>query len=100
MPLAIGPSSAISPANCCRVLQTIGWQFAEPALRVVTTNLVGEDKTLQRQPYHANRERAQRATGKLPANWAEAEADAGLTRDLLVLIREQKADEACDLAVE
>jgi hypothetical protein len=91
---------AIWAANGCRVLSTIGWQYAEPALRVVTTNLVGEDKTLQRQPYHANRERAGRAKGKLPANWAEAEGEAGLTSDLLVLIREQKADEACELAVE
>jgi hypothetical protein len=36
---------------------------------------------------------------KLPANWAEAEGDSGLTGDLLVLIRERKAYEACDLAV-
>jgi hypothetical protein len=91
---------AIWAANCCRVLQTVGWQYAEPALRVVTTNLVGEDKTLQHQPYHVNRERVQRAIDKLPANWKEAEGNDRLTSDLLVLIREQKTDEACELAVE
>lgn len=90
---------SIWAANCCRVLQTIGWQYAEPALRVVVTNLVGEDKSLQHQPYHANRERAHQAIDKLPANWAVAEGEADLTTDLLVLIRERKADEACNLAV-
>jgi hypothetical protein len=34
----------------------------------------------------------------LPPNWAEGDGDPALTRDLLVLIRERKADEACDLA--
>jgi hypothetical protein len=35
----------------------------------------------------------------LPGDWAEATGNEGLTTDLIVLIRESKPDESCDLAV-
>ncbi len=89
---------AIWAANCWRPLQTVGWQHAEPILRVVVASIVGQDKTLRGQPYAANGERVRKARDGLPAGWAEAGAGAGLTKDLLVLIRERKVDEACQLA--
>src|SRR4029077_16101532 len=46
---------AIWVANVWRTLQTIGWQYAEPSLRVVVKSVVGQDKTLKGQPYWTNR---------------------------------------------
>ncbi len=90
---------AIWTANCWRPLQTVGWQHAEPILRVVVASIVGQDKALRGQPYAANGERVRKALDGLPAGWAEAGADADLTKDLLVLIRERKVDAACQLTV-
>ena len=89
---------AIWAANCWRPLEAVGWQHAEPVLRVVARNLVGEDKTLKGQPYAANRERVRKALAGLPAGWAQAGSSPGFTKELLALIREHKSDEACELA--
>src|SRR5262249_25466989 len=62
---------AIWAANCWRVLDTIGWQHAEPVLRVVLTNIMGDKKDIQWQPYATNRERVRQNVKKLPADWAE-----------------------------
>jgi hypothetical protein len=40
-----------------------------------------------------------KAVDKLPPNWAEGGANVGLTKDLLVLLRERKYGDACELAV-
>jgi hypothetical protein len=90
---------AIWVANVWRTLETIGWQYAESSLRVVATSIVGQDKTLQGQPYWANRERVQKAFAKIPANWAEAGSDVAFTKELIAAIRETKAEAACDLIV-
>ncbi len=97
---------AIWVANTWRTLETVGWQYAEPSLRVVVVTLVGEvarkvgqDKTLKGQPYWTNRERVQKAVATIPANWAEAGSEPAFTRELLAAIREEKMEVACDLAV-
>src|SRR5262249_55535218 len=57
---------AIWAANCWRPLEAVGWQHAEPILRVVVTNIMGDAKDRERQPYETNRERVRRALPKLP----------------------------------
>src|SRR5262245_3335144 len=79
---------AIWAANCWRPLETVGWQHAEPILRVVVTNILGDEKDLRRQPYATNRERASKSAAKLPADWAQAGSDAGFVRELLTICRE------------
>ena len=83
---------AIWAANCWRVLDTIGWQHAEPVLRVVLTNIMGDKKDLKWQPYATNRERVRQNLAKLPPNWAgplvASPAASGFVRELLALWRE------------
>lgn len=90
---------AIWVANVWRTLQTVGWQYAEPSLRVVVRSIVGEDKKLGGQPYWANRDRARKHVATLPANWAEPGGDAAFTKELVAAIREARPDAACELAV-
>jgi hypothetical protein len=90
---------AIWVANFVRVLETIGWQHAEPTLRHVVTSIMGDGKNLKDEPYAANRERVQKAIGQMPATWAQGGSNPGVTKDLLALIRELKREEACQLAL-
>jgi hypothetical protein len=75
-------------ANCWRPLEQIGWQHAEPTLRVVVTSILGNEKDLTWQPYAANSERVRKALDTLPADWAESACDTGFVRELLALWRE------------
>jgi hypothetical protein len=87
-------------SNSVRLLQTIGWGHAESVLRYVVGGLSGmKNADSELGAYAENCERAKKAVGKLPADWAEAKGDAALTKDLLALIREEKAGESCDLVV-
>src|SRR5262249_31573341 len=93
---------AILVANSCRLLETIGWQHAEPVLRYVVAALAGWGKQHAAepdvQPYWANLECVEREVGRLPANWAEGNGNPGLTKDLLAAIREGKPPgETCEL---
>ena len=94
---------AILVANSCRLLETIGWQHAEHVLRYVAEGLSGWGKRHAQdpevQPYWSNLQRVERAARRLPGDWAEANGNEGLTKDLVVLIRGGKPGEACDLAV-
>jgi hypothetical protein len=76
---------AIWAANCWRVLETVGWQYAEPVLRVVLTNIMGDKKDLQLQPYRTNRERVRQAVDKLAGDWAGSGSDPGFVREMLAL---------------
>lgn len=95
--------NSILVANSCRLLATIGWQHAEHVLRYVVAGLTGWPKERAEgpdvQPYLRNLPRVYQAVGQLPGNWAEPTGNAGLTKDLLTLIREAKPYEACDVAV-
>jgi hypothetical protein len=90
-------------ASSARLLETIGWQHAEPILRYVVQGLAGwgkeHDSHADMQPYWSNQPRVERAAGNLPADWAVRRANEGLTQDLVALLRDSKADAACDLAV-
>jgi hypothetical protein len=93
--------NAIWVASTVRVLETVGWQHAEPMLRVLVASVQAHEPTMlkQGQPYAANVERVEKAAGKLPGDWATNESNPAVTKDLLGLIRESKGDEACKLAV-
>jgi hypothetical protein len=95
---------AILVANSNRLLETIGWRHAEPVLRYVVQGLAGWGPEHAHhsdvQPYWANLQRIDKVMRRLPGNWAEDRGNAGLTKDLLTLLREGKGDEACDLAVK
>ena len=95
--------SAVGLANLWRALETIGWQHAEQMLRGrVHMMLAGSTAPLLQRgdwTYVENRERARRSFAKLPPQWAGDKSDPGLTRELLGLIREFKANEAADLAL-
>ena len=91
---------AIWAANTWRVLLTVGWQHAEPALRVMVTNIMGDRAGMSGQPYAANQRRVHEVSGKLPADWAGADANVGLTSELLARIRDRDADGACQFAAD
>jgi hypothetical protein len=94
---------AILVANSSRLLETIGWQHAEHVLRYVVQGLAGWGKehaeTRDVQPYWANLKRVESAVRQLPGDWAGANGNEGLTKDLVALIREGKQGETCDVAV-
>jgi hypothetical protein len=94
---------AILVANSVRLLETIGWQHAEHVLRYVVQGLAGwgneHAEHADVRPYRANLPRVARAVGRLPGDWAGAQGNEGLTKDLLALLRGGQGDEACDLAV-
>ncbi len=92
---------AILTSNSWRLLQTIGWQHAEPVLRYVVEGLSGwskDDKEgPEHQPYRANLERVARNIGKLPADWAAVGSHQAVTRELVALIRDD-GSAACEFA--
>jgi hypothetical protein len=94
---------AILAANSFRLLEIIGWQHAEHVLRYVVQGFAGGGKAradhADVRPYWANLPRVEKAAGRLPGDWAEGRGNEGLTKDLLVLLRDGKGDEACDLVV-
>lgn len=84
---------AISLTSCWRALETIGWQHAEPVLRFVVRDLMGQD-----QYYPGNVTRVDRQLAQLPPGWVAGIANRGATLDLVGLLRQGKSAEACDLA--
>jgi hypothetical protein len=91
---------AILVSNSWRLLQTIGWQHAEPVLRYVASGLAGGKKDPADLAYFAeNAARVDRTLKSLPADWAGDGEEPVLTRELLALIRDRQADQAADLVV-
>lgn len=91
---------AILVANSWRLLQTIGWQHAEPVLGYVISGLTGakgSEPDLKHFP--ENRARVEKGIRALPPGWAASDGEPGLTRDLMAAIRERKAGEACELTL-
>jgi hypothetical protein len=98
--LGAGGHAAIMVANCFRALETLGWQEAELALRFVVQDIYLLNAEKPDSYWQANTERADRQLEKLPPTWAAAKAEAAATRELFALLREGKAEPACDLAVK
>jgi hypothetical protein len=96
--------TAINVANAWRLLQTIGWEHAEPVLCAAVYRAADEgrrgDTGAEVQSYTANAERVTKSIGQLPADWARPGTNLGLSKELLGLIRERKSAEACAVAVK
>lgn len=92
-----GGHAAISVANCFRALETIGWQQAEPALRFVVQDLFQLGYVKPDVYLLPNTARVERHLNTLPSGWSGNHGNQVATRELLSLIRDGKANEACDL---
>jgi hypothetical protein len=95
-----GGHGAISVANCFRALEIIGWQQAEPALRFVVQDLFHFGWVKSDAYLLPNTARAEQLLKKLPPSWGGSHGDGPATRDLFALIRNGKANEACELAAK
>jgi hypothetical protein len=98
--LGMGGHAAILVANCFRALETVGWQEAEQALRFVVRDIYQLNAEKPDQYWLSNTARADRHLDKLPPTWAAGKADPAATRELFALLREGKAEPACDLAIK
>lgn len=84
---------AIALVNCWRVLDELGWQFAEPMIQFVIHQL-NEGQNFHNQ-HESNWERAERGIGILPARWDATESDTIATLDLFEVLRSQDDSSAC-----
>jgi len=98
--LGAGGHAAILVANCFRALETIGWQEAEQALRFMVQDLYLLNAVKPDLHWQSNAEHADRHLDKLPPTWGAGKADAAATRELFALLREGKAEPACELTVK
>lgn len=98
--LGSGGHAAILVANCFRALEHIGWQEAEQTLRFVVQDIYLLTAEKPDAYWLSNTVRADRHLDKLPATWAGEKADTAATCKLFSLLREGKAEPACDLAIE
>jgi hypothetical protein len=98
--LGTGGHAAILVANCFRALETIGWQEAEQTLRFVVQDLYLLRADKPDRYWLSNTARADRHLDRLPPTWAAARANPAATRELFSLLREGKAEPACDLAIK
>jgi hypothetical protein len=82
---------SIFVANSLRLLQSIGWQNAEPIVRSLTYALVRADTDADHaKVWQENQKRADQMRG----DWLEGRVDSGATRDLLGALRHGSADDA------
>jgi hypothetical protein len=95
-----GGHAAISVANCFRALETIGWQQAEPALRFVVQGLFQLGYVTPDVYLLPNTARVERYLNTLPSGWSGNEGNHVATHELFLVIREGKANEACDLVAK
>lgn len=89
----------ICASNVFRVLPVIGWQHAEPALRMMARNF-SLDKHWHLE-WHAPRLYAARMKfGPLPDGWADSRGDRSATLEFLAALRECDPDSAFELAYQ
>jgi hypothetical protein len=98
--LGMGGHAAILVANCFRALETIGWQEAEQTMRFVVKDIYLLRAEKPDSYWQSNTARADRHLDRLPPTWAAGKANTAATRELFSLLREGKAEPACDLAVK
>ena len=83
----------IGVANAWRMLETIGWQHAEPGLRYLAREIC-RPKT--DNTFDANEQRLKRSLTQLPPNWASRKGNRSVTLELYKLLRSAEADAAGD----
>ena len=93
-------------AGAWRVLQTIGWQHAEPILRSVAMGMTDfgpnqrvNDYAFEDQCFLANQERIKSA-GRLPGNWTAGKESPAVTYELLDVMRSGDSNAACKIAID
>jgi hypothetical protein len=84
----------IFASNAWRCLGEIGWEHTEPVLRSLVRHIGGDLDW-----YQPLREQAGKTFGALPADWAQASAEPGLTRELLAVMRTGNDTEAFNLSM-
>jgi hypothetical protein len=82
----------IAVSNMYRTLAALGWQDAEPALRKLANKCSGRATDRDR----ANAERASQTIGAVPADWASSRSEQGAVLELIAILREAKAADACE----
>src|SRR5262249_35789265 len=76
------------------------WQEAELALRFVVQDIYQLSAEKPDPYWLSNTARADPHLDRLPPTWAQGLADPAATRELFSLLREGKAEQACDLAMK
>lgn len=90
---------AIYVANAWRTLQHIGWQHAEPVLRSLAYALLyHEGDNPAKRDAEADRpwRRNQTMATKIRNDWQQGKPIAEATTEMLTVLREASAEEACD----
>jgi hypothetical protein len=86
----------IGVANTYRVLEVIGWRYAEPALQFVIPVVPKVESEVSR----ANTRRASESAGKLRPDWGGGKSDRGAVLELLAFFREGQVARACEWAYD
>lgn len=94
-----GGHGAISVANSCRALESIGGRHADSVLRFVIQDLFYLGYVEPDANFAPNTARVDQHLDTLPKVWAGDRGDAAATRELFSVIRAGMADAACDLAI-
>lgn len=85
---------AINFANCWRSLAATNWRLAEPALMYLAMNAADTGRTKTQVLTDTNDERSRRV-GDLRPDWAGRGGDVEAVKDVLALLREANAANAC-----
>ncbi len=87
---------AIALVNCWRVLETIGWQHAEPIFQFVVRQL-NEGGNRHRQHEH-NWDRSTARFAEVPVGWESNRTDPARTLELFEVMRLEDEASACETA--
>lgn len=87
---------AIALVNCWRLLETIGWQHAEPIFQFAVRQL--NDGENRHRQHELNSERSTVGLAKIPVGWESNQTDPAATLDLFELMRLEDDASACEAA--
>lgn len=87
---------AIALVNSWRVLETIGWQHAEPMFQFVVRQL--NDGENRHRQHESNWHRSSARFNEIPVGWESAQTDPILTLELFEVMRTEEEGAACEAA--
>lgn len=87
---------AIALVNSWRVLETIGWQHAEPMFQFVVRQL--NDGENRHRHHETNWHRSFTRFGEIPVGWESKRTDPALTLELFEVMRSEDEGSACEAA--
>ena len=91
-------TNIIGVANTYRVLEVIGWRYAEPALQFVVFS--PNASKAESEVCQANTRRARESAGQLRPDWGGGKSDRGAVLELLAFFREGQVAPACEWAYD